>query len=92
MQSIMPFDPDVCIECGGRGTQTHHVIFGKNRKWSEKYGLKIRLCYQCHEALHSHANGMDKRYKQMAQRCFEQRYGHEKFMEVFGKNYLEEDK
>lgn len=88
MQSIMPFDVNTCIECSGRGECTHHCIFGKNRKKSEKYGLKIRLCYRCHEALHSHANGMDERYKRMAQKCFEGRYGHDKFMEVFGKNYL----
>lgn len=32
--------------------------------------------------------GLDMRIKQDMQRAFEKLYGHEKFMQVFGKNYL----
>ena len=81
----------VCIE-------EHHVFGGPNRKKSEHYGLKIYLDRYHHtgditgssEAIH-----MNKKYdlmvKQIAQREFEKRYGHEKFMAVFGKNYIPEE-
>ena len=89
MKSIMPFDVNVCIECGGKGTQTHHCIFGKNRKNSEKYGLKVRLCYSCHHRLHDQDEAMAMKYRRMAQQCFEEQHSHEEFMKIFGRNYLE---
>lgn len=88
MKSIMPFDVNVCIECGQRGTQTHHCVFGKNRKNSEAFGLKIRLCNDCHYRLHNQDEQLAMKYRKMAQTCFEAKYGHEKFMEIFGRNYL----
>ena len=88
MKSIMPFDLEVCIECGGRGTQTHHCLFGRNRRNSEKYGLKVRLCGKCHRRLHDQDEALAMKYRRMAQQCFEEKYGHDKYMAVFGKNYL----
>lgn len=88
MRSIMPFDPNVCIECGGRGEHTHHCIFGKNRRWSEAYGLKVRLCHECHQRLHDRDEAMARKYKKMAQEAFEAKYSHEEFMRIFGRNYL----
>ena len=60
-----------------------------NRKKSEKFGLKVWLCYNCHTGPNGvHFNpSLDKRLKVMAQEEFEKRYGHEKFMEEFGKNW-----
>lgn len=89
MKSIMPFDVNTCIECGGNGTQTHHCIFGKNRKNSEIYGLKVRMCSRCHRRLHDQDEALAMKYKKMAQMIFEAKYGHKKFMEVFGRNYLD---
>ena len=88
MKSIMPFDVEKCIECGARGTQTHHCIFGRNRANSEKYGLKVRMCVKCHQRLHDRDEKLAMKYRKMAQECFEARWGHEKFMKVFGRNYL----
>lgn len=88
MKSVMPFDENVCIECQRRGTQTHHVIFGKNRKNSEKYGLKVRLCDECHYRLHNQDEALAMKYRKLGQIYFEARWGHEKYMQVFGRNYL----
>lgn len=88
MKSIMPFDVNVCIECGGRGTQTHHCIFGKNRKWSEKYGLKIRLCNECHYRLHNQDEQLAMKYRKMAQEAFEASHSRDEFRKIFGRSYL----
>lgn len=70
---------------------THHVFGGPNRGLSEAYGLKVRLCLGHHEtdpvAVHKNHDTM-LLVQQDAQRAFEVEYGHEKFMELFGKNYL----
>lgn len=48
-------DWDFCYLCGRNhtadpcGLETHHVFGGPNRKYSERYGLKVRLCGErCH--------------------------------------------
>lgn len=88
MQSIMPFDINTCIECGAPGTHTHHCIFGKNRKNSETYGLKVRLCSACHYRLHNQDEALAMKYRKMAQKVFEESHSHEDFMKIFGRNYL----
>lgn len=67
---------------------THHLIFGKNRQNSEDYGLTVRLCAECHARLHDKDEAMAMRYRKMGQIAFEYKYGHEKYMEVFGRNYI----
>lgn len=38
-----------CFICGRYcQTETHHIFGGANRKKSEKYGLKVNLCHNCH--------------------------------------------
>ena len=81
-----------CFMC--RTTQNlhcHHVFGGPNRKWSEKYGLKIWLCAKHHNMSDAgiHFNkALDLQVKQIAQREFEDTYTREEFMRIFGKNYL----
>lgn len=49
-KSIMQMDWDTCYLCGRNriadpcGLEEHHVFGGANRKFSEKYGLKIHIC------------------------------------------------
>jgi hypothetical protein len=69
----------------------HHVFGAANRRWSEKYGLWVYLCPAHHNMSDAgvHFNKhMDTQLKQIAQREFEDTYGHDKFVKVFGKNYL----
>lgn len=72
--------------------QEHHIFFGTaNRRLSEEYGLKLYLCINHHTeglgAVHKNKD-FDILLKKIAQKKFEEKYGHEKFMEVFKKNYL----
>lgn len=73
--------------------EEHHVMHGTaNRRLSEHYGLKVYLCSYHHrsgpEAVHRY-HQTDLLLKQDAQKIFERKYGHTKWMEVFGKNYLD---
>lgn len=91
MESILVESMDYCIVCGRPHPHKHHVFGASNRKWSEKYGLTVPLCYE-------HHNGSDKgvhfdkvldtALKIMAQRKFEETYPELSFREIFGKNYL----
>lgn len=88
MKSIMPFDVSTCIECGGPAHNTHHCIFGKNRKHSEEYGLKVRMCYGCHYRLHNQDEDLAMKYRRMAQEYFEKTHTREEFRRIFGRSYL----
>lgn len=75
-----------------RDLQEHHVMSGTaNRKLSERYGLKVYLCLEHHTAgpcaVHNNAR-MQHILQEDAQKIFERKYSHEKWMEVFGRNYL----
>lgn len=89
--SIITQDWEHCFNCGGPAQAVHHVFFGPLRRISEKWGLKIPLCHRCHnqskDAVHFNRE-KDLEYKGIAQRAFEALYGHIKFMEVIGRNYL----
>lgn len=72
--------------------QEHHCIHGTaNRVLSEQYGLKVHLCINHHTAgigaVHKNRE-YDLILIKIAQKKFEEKYGHNKFMEVFKKNYL----
>ena len=91
MDSIIQHDKR-CYICGSvRGLQCHHIVAGvPGRKNSEKYGLKVWLCMEHHTGnigVHQDIN-LDRYLKRIAQTEFENRYSHEKWMEVFGRNYL----
>lgn len=93
MKSIMQEDYRYCYLCGWPAKQEHHVFGGANRKKSEKYGLKVKLCVECHicgkDAVHNNEAIM-QRLRQEGQRAFERNHTREQFMTEFGKNYLEE--
>lgn len=85
---------EYCYLCGSEYKElyTHHVIYNGNsqRKKSEHYGLKVRLCYDCHQGDDGVHNNREKRYSLNAdaQRAFEKKYPTLSFLEIFGKNYL----
>lgn len=73
------------------GLHLHHCIYGSNRKNSDKYGLTVWLHHDFHTGrygVHNGNNSLDLELKQLAQRKFEEIYGHERFVEVFGRNYI----
>lgn len=106
MMSIMQLKDGTCYLCKKlnndsslKFTHEHHVIFGwfgAGRALSEKFGLKVYLCY----AHHMHDGGAmavhrNKTINQMlcedAQRAFDKRYPNLSFREIFGKNYISEE-
>ena len=81
------------IDTPAASREEHHAMHGTaNRRLAEQYGLKVYLCPYHHrtgtEAVHTSPQ-TDLILKQAAQRVFEKKYSHEKWMEVFGKNYLD---
>ena len=98
MKSIIQEDQSHCFLCGMNKNleplDEHHVFFGRNRKNSEKYGLKVYIHHnKCHifgkDSVHQNAK-VDKALKAMVQKRAMQYYGWtiEKFIEIFGKSYL----
>ena len=74
----------------------HHAIFGcysSGRHLSEIYGLKVYLCLEHHlygkDAVHQNKSVKEYLCKE-AQKCFEKNYPNLSFMEIFGKNYLDD--
>ena len=67
------------------------VLFYRLIVKADDFGLKVWLCARHHnmsgEGVHFNT-GLDLRLKRIAQRQFEKQYGHEKFMKLFGRNYL----
>lgn len=83
------------IDTPAPNREEHHIMYGTaNRRLSEHYGLKVYLCPYHHrtgpEAAHR-SRRTDLLLKRASQRAFEQKYDREKWMEVFGRNYLDQD-
>ena len=77
-----------CFLCGRHGVlHRHHCLHGSRRKAADKYDLTVYLCPECHQRLHDHGEG-DRYLQALAQKHFEDRFGHRRYMEIFGKNYL----
>lgn len=72
--------------------EEHHAVLGNpGRKQAEHYGLKVYLCTQHHregpEAVHNNKANL-RLVQQEAQKAFEKKHSHEKWMAAFGRNYL----
>ena len=84
-----------CYFCGKtEGLHHHEVFFGPNRQNSIKWGCQLWLCPAHHNLSNAgvHMNRhMDLLAKRYTQKAFEEVYGHEKFMEIFHRNYLTEN-
>ena len=92
-KSIVARDMERCFVCGDtQHLHIHEVFFGTaNRKKSIEWGLYVPLCPEHHNMSNKgvHFNKtLDTKLKKYAQKKFEEKHGHEKFMEVIGKNYL----
>jgi hypothetical protein len=73
-----------------KNVQEHHVFGGANRDKSTKYACIAYLCQNHHtgkNGVHMNAD-LDLKLKRMCQIRFEQIYGHEKFVKIFGRSYL----
>lgn len=73
--------------------EKHHIFFGAaNRKLSDQYGLWVWLCADCHRngphAVHRDYD-TNLKLKQDGQKAFERSSTRERFMSIFGRNYLD---
>ena len=91
MESIMQAEKE-CYLCGRQtGLERHHVMSGTaDRKQAEKYGLWVWLCHECHLGNEGAQYNPVKAFtlKATAQELFEAKYGHQKWMETFHRNYI----
>lgn len=90
MRSIITDDMEHCIVCGAPA-QWHHCPSGCFRKKADKYGLLFPLCQRHHtgeEGVHTGNTELNLKLHRIAQKVFEKKYGHEKWMEEFRRNYL----
>lgn len=89
--SLLNKDNNECYLCHKQGSLQRHEIYGaSNRTFSKALGMWINVCPCCHSKIHN--NPLDFiPLKEEGQRIFEREYGHERFMAVFSRNYLDEE-
>ena len=92
MRSIIQDDLTRCYLCGRTGSlETHHVFGGvANRRISEKYGLTVKLCPNCHRGTDGAQYDKQKNLllKRDAQFSFERTHTRAEWFRLIGKNYL----
>lgn len=86
--SILQSEKECYITGASRDLDCHHIYAGSRRKASDRYGCWVWLQHDVHMELHQSNPALDLQLKQECQEQFEALYGHEKFMQVFGKSYL----
>lgn len=92
--SIMQKTKRCYITHSTQSLHKHHIFEGTaNRSKSEQYGCWVWLRSDLHNmsdyGVHGRkGNDLDRMLKQTCQRRFERIYGHEMFVETFGKSYL----
>ncbi len=83
-----------CDLCGKFGNlERHHVFGGANRSLSEKYGLVVNLCHECHNEPPDGVHFNSKRMlalRKWAQKKAMEHYGWDEaeFIRIFGRSYL----
>ena len=93
-KSIVQQDMNCCYFCGAtRDLERHHIFGGAYRKKSEKLGLTVRLCHNCHNeppgGVHHNAAQMLILH-QVGQQAAQEKYewNTDAFIQEFGKNYI----
>lgn len=93
-KSILQEDTNHCLLCGTtQWLEWHHVFGGSSRDTSEHYGLKVRLCHNCHNEYPNgvHQNKATRQALQaFAQNKAMEHYGWsvEDFRKIFHKSYI----
>jgi hypothetical protein len=91
MKSILQDEKKCYVSGATENLHKHHIFKGGRRKASDKWGCWVWLRADWHNmsdyGVHFNPK-LDSRLKCEAQAAFEKLHGHQKFMDVFGKNYL----
>lgn len=97
--SLYPERFEGCFLCGNQYVEQHHIFFGTGRRQvSDREGCTVFLCHDHHQhprfGVHFDKE-LDLFFKRDCQRRWEKRErkrdGHESFISVFGRNYLEDE-
>ena len=86
--SIITTDLEKCYLCKAKKEELHEIYEGKNRQLSMKYGLVIPICRKCHISVTNNKTLQEKLHK-VGQKVFKKQYKTENFVQIFGKNYLD---
>ncbi len=86
--SIMQTEKECYVTGSTEQLDLHHVYHGPRRKASDQWGCWVWLQHDIHMQLHQGDTYLDLRLKQECQERFEEIYGHNTFMRVFGKSYI----
>lgn len=89
--NLKPTENSLCEVCCTPYAETHEVFYGTGqRQLSIRYGLQAILCAEHHRGSNGphHNRERDLELKKREQKRFERLHGHEKFMKLFGRNYL----
>lgn len=90
MDSILNTEKGICFLCGKhRQTDKHHVFGAANRNRSEKDGLTVYLCRECHEEAHRNYS-VNVALKAYAEQIWIETYRKsiQAFIDEYGKNYI----
>ena len=91
MRSILKTEKGTCYICHRSGfTHEHHIFHGTaNRKKAEEWGMKVDVCPDCHNKIHTDPE-WDSLLKEHGEHMWMIHYkkGIEEFIAVFGKSYL----
>ena len=93
MKSVVQKNKGRCFRCQkALPLEEHHIFYGNpGRRLSEKYGLKVHLCHECHNMPPSgiHFNSHeDLVLKKLGQEKFIEVFPDKDFMSIFGRNYI----
>lgn len=81
-----------CHKCGASlMIEEHHIYGAANRKRSDRDGLTVDLCANCHrnDKDSAHASGKYSEYlHKIGQIVYEQTYGDGSFLKEYGRNYI----
>lgn len=83
-----------CWVCGANRTETHHVMFGPNRKKADMDGLTVPLCPEHHRGTNGvhgkNGHDLDIRLKQAAEYAWlkHNRKNIADWIDRYGRNYL----
>ena len=91
-KSLFNTEEGECYICKSHcDTARHEIYYGiSNRAFSKALGMWINVCPRCHSKIHSYPVDYIP-LKEEGQRIFEREYGHDRFVAVFSRNYLEEE-
>lgn len=93
MDSIIQKNNKECFICGYYGQlEKHHPLNKYNRTKSDKEGLTVMLCVNCHRGINGahHDRAVDLYLKEAAQQAWMKHYNKTKedFINEYGRNYL----